>query len=42
MVQLRRPDDLFQAEDDIFVVGLLFAAFDAYGIRSNDVVRLLE
>jgi hypothetical protein len=42
------PDDLFQAEYrtldkhqyvHIFVVGLLFAAFDAYGIGSNDVVR---
>ena len=45
------PDDLFQAEYrtldkhqyvHIFVVGLIFAAFDAYGIGSNDVVRLPE
>jgi hypothetical protein len=43
------PDDLFQAEYrtldkhqyvHIFVVGILFAAFDAYGIGSNDVVRV--
>ena len=43
------PDDLFQAEYrtlhknqyvHIFVVGMLFAAFDAYGIGSNDVVRV--
>jgi len=42
------PDDLFQAEYrtldkhqyvHIFVVGLLFAAFDAYGIGSNDVAN---